>query len=354
MGLLTGKTALITGAAYGFGKEFVKQAAKRKMKIVAVDIMEDELMKLEDVAKEFGAEDITLIPADVSLYEETEKVVKATMDKYGQIDLLMNNAGTCTPGYGFMIPLQDWEWIIRTNFLSHVYFMRQVIPIMKAQGTHCNILNVCSIAGLITSNAMPGYYSTKHAAVQLSRATQYELEEIGADIQVSPDIQAEPFQNAHMVEALNGSCPDADMLLAYAEAMNQVAAYRGHMSNKDVAGDRKLLSIVQDMPEGYKGTLAEKIVPFRRLIIAMNEAAEKEAELDKKNAQKHAANLSKGKYGGIHPGDSEDNITAAYGEPSRVNVSEGEGKKMKQYVFNHNGKSIYVYTQDGIVTDVSM
>ena len=182
---LTGRVALITGAAYGFGKEFVKQAAKRKMKIVAVDIMEDELMKLGDVAKEFGAEDITLIPADVSLYEETEKVVKATMDKYGQIDLLMNNAGTCTPGYGFMIPLQDWEWIIRTNFLSHVYFMRQVIPIMKAQGTHCNIMNTCSVAGLITSTGMCAYYVTKNAAVALSECIEYEMQEAGADIHLS-------------------------------------------------------------------------------------------------------------------------------------------------------------------------
>ena len=182
---LTGRVALITGAAYGFGKEFVKEAAKRKMKIVAVDIMEDELMKLEDVAKEYGAEDITLIPADVSFYEETEKVVNATMDKYGQIDLLMNNAGTCTPGYGFMIPLQDWEWIIRTNFLSHVYFMRQVIPIMKAQGTHCNIMNTCSVAGLITSTGMCAYYVTKNAAVALSECIKYEMQEAGADIHLS-------------------------------------------------------------------------------------------------------------------------------------------------------------------------
>ena len=182
---LTGRVALITGAAYGFGKEFVKEAAKRKMKIVAVDIMEDELMKLEAIAKEYGAEDITLIPADVSLYEETEKVVKATMDKYGQIDLLMNNAGTCTPGYGFMIPLQDWEWIIRTNFLSHVYFMKQVVPIMKAQGTHCNIMNTCSVAGLITSTGMAAYYTTKSAAVALSECIEYEMQEAGADIHLS-------------------------------------------------------------------------------------------------------------------------------------------------------------------------
>ncbi len=160
------------------------------------------------------------------------------------------------------------------------------------------------------------------------------------------------FGDAQVQDTLDGACPDAAMLLSYAEAMNQVATYRGHMTNKDVANDRKLLSIVQDMPEGYKGKLAEKIVPFRRLIIAMNGEAEKESRLDKENAQKHAKNLSQGKYGGIKPGDSEDNITAAMGEPARVNVTEGEGQNLKQYVFNHNGKSIYVYTKDGVVTDV--
>jgi len=56
-----GKVAIITGAAYGFGKEFVKQAAQRGMKIVAVDIMGEELAKLAAIAKENGAEDITLI-----------------------------------------------------------------------------------------------------------------------------------------------------------------------------------------------------------------------------------------------------------------------------------------------------
>ncbi|SHK84846.1 hypothetical protein SAMN05216582_12070 [Selenomonas ruminantium] len=160
------------------------------------------------------------------------------------------------------------------------------------------------------------------------------------------------FEDKKVVENLEGACPDADVLLAYAEAMNQVASYRGHMTNKDVAADRKLLSIVQDMPAGYKGKLAEKIVPFQRLIISMNEEAEKESRLDRENAQKHAQNLTQGKYGGIKPGDSEDIITAAMGEPVRVNVTQGDGKEMKQYVFNHNGKSIYVYTKDGIVTDV--
>ena len=177
-----GKTALITGAAYGFGKEFVKQAAKRGMKIVAVDIMGEELAKLEAIAKENGAEDITLITADVGIYEETEKVVKTALEKYGTIDILMNNAGVAVPGNGYNLPLRDWEWIVQTNFMSHVYFMRQVIPIMLKQGTHCNIMNTCSVAGVINWIGMVPYYATKHAAVALSESINYELQAIGADI----------------------------------------------------------------------------------------------------------------------------------------------------------------------------
>lgn len=162
------------------------------------------------------------------------------------------------------------------------------------------------------------------------------------------------FADKDVAEQLEGACPDAPVMLAYAEAMNQVAVYRGHLTNKDVAADRKLLSIVQDMPTGYVGRLADKIVPFQKLIVAMNEEAEREAKLDRENAARFAQNMSQGKYGGLHSGDSEDKITAAMGQPARVNVTQGDGAQLKQYVFNHNGKSVYVYTKDGIVTDVSM
>ena len=177
-----GRVALITGAAYGFGKEFVKQAAQRGMKIAAVDIMGEELEKVVPMAKELGAEDIFTITADVGIYEETEKVVTAVMEKYGQIDLLMNNAGVAVPGNGINLPLRDWEWIVQTNLMSHIYFMRQVIPIMLKQGTHCNIMNTCSVAGVLNFVGMVPYYTTKHAAVALAESTNYELQAMGADI----------------------------------------------------------------------------------------------------------------------------------------------------------------------------
>lgn len=173
-----GQVAVITGANNGFGKEFVKQAAMRGMKIVAVDI-ENDFTALEAVAKECGAEEFSAIQADVGLLEETEKVVKFFMDKYGRVDLFINNAGIAQFGDILTMPVRDWLWHTDTNYHAHIFFMRQVIPIMIEQGTPCQILNVCSVAGLLTTRGMPAYYASKHAAVALSECMAYELEEKG-------------------------------------------------------------------------------------------------------------------------------------------------------------------------------
>ncbi len=179
-----GKVALITGAANGFGKEFVKECAMREMKIAAIDIEGDEVEAVCKMAEEMGAEAIA-IQADVTKFEDVERAVNQVMETYGQIDLLMNNAGIAVPGCVWDLPVRDWEWIMHTNVMSHVYFMKLVIPIMLKQKTHCHIVNTASVAGMITSNGMPSYHTTKHAAVALSESVSYDLQAIGADIAVS-------------------------------------------------------------------------------------------------------------------------------------------------------------------------
>ncbi len=178
------KVVLITGAANGFGREFVKEAAARGMKIAAVDIEKDEVEAVAASVRETGAQIIT-IPADVTKPEEVEAAVNKVMETYGQIDMLMNNAGVVIPGPVWELPLGDWEWITHANFLSQVYFMRLVIPIMLKQKTHCHIVNTASVAGLLTGDGMPAYHATKFAAVALSESVSYDLQAIGADIVVS-------------------------------------------------------------------------------------------------------------------------------------------------------------------------
>ncbi|MBR1986293.1 MAG: SDR family NAD(P)-dependent oxidoreductase [Mogibacterium sp.] len=180
-----GRVALITGAAHGFGKEFVKQAAQRGMKIAAVDIMEDALKEIAPLAEELGAEKVLLFPCDVTEYEQVKCVVAKVMEEFGQIDLLMNNAGVATFGPVWAVPPIEYEWIIDTNLKSHIYFMHEVIPIMMKQGTHCNIVNTCSAAGTFTSKSAAAYQSSKFGALALTESVYYDLADAGADIHMS-------------------------------------------------------------------------------------------------------------------------------------------------------------------------
>lgn len=105
-----GKVALITGAANGFGKEFVKECAMREMKIAAIDIEGDEVEAVCKMAEEMGAEAIA-IQADVARFEDVERAVNQVMETYGQIDLLMNNKGIQYLAVYGDLPVRDWEWI---------------------------------------------------------------------------------------------------------------------------------------------------------------------------------------------------------------------------------------------------
>ena len=184
MKVFSDKVALITGAGNGFGQEFAKEATRRGMKLMLVDIEEDDVKRTQTWVKENGGT-AEIFVADVSLEDDVEKMVNKTMEVYGRIDLLINNAGIAVGGSVEKLPTRDWEWIIHVNAFSHIYSMKRVIPIMKAQGTPCHILNVCSLAGLLTMGSMPAYFSSKHFAVALSESVYYDLQEEHANIKMS-------------------------------------------------------------------------------------------------------------------------------------------------------------------------
>lgn len=170
-----GKVALITGAGNGFGQEFAKEAARRGMKMMLADIDEADVLRTQGWVRQNGGEAEVFV-ADVSLEEDVERMVCETMRVFGRIDLLINNAGVAIGGEVTELPSRDWEWIFHVNDMSQVYAMKRVIPIMEKQGTPCHILNVASLAGLLTMGNMPAYFATKHFAVALSESVYYDLQ----------------------------------------------------------------------------------------------------------------------------------------------------------------------------------
>lgn len=180
-----GKVALVTGAAHGIGYAFSKEAAERGMKLALVDIDEPALNQVAEELRSRNAEVLVCV-TDVSVYEEAKASVQATMDKYGQIDVLFANAGIATAGSILTIPIRDWEWAMAVNTMGIVHYVHEVLPIMEAQKPPAHLMCTASIAGLRAGMAVnPPYFASKHAAVSVAESVKAEVESTGCDIGVS-------------------------------------------------------------------------------------------------------------------------------------------------------------------------
>lgn len=157
--------------------------------------------------------------------------------------------------------------------------------------------------------------------------------------------------NGHMASALAEKYHDAPVLLSYTKLLLAASRHEEGLNSKLVAQDVQLVEAAQDIPEHYAGTLSEKIMPVRQIILAMKADGDKQAQQAAQDMAQHKENLSKGEYGIVAKGDPESKLVPAFGQPAYVNEQAGEGEP-KQYVFNHNSRNIYVYTKNGIVTDV--
>lgn len=177
------KVMLLTGAAHGFGYVIAEEAARRGMRLALLDIDAPALDAAEKRMVALGAE-VIAIPTDVTDENAVDAAIDQTMARYHRIDVLINDAGVGFLGQAWELPTRDWEWILHANVMSQVYTMRRVIPIMLAQKDPAAIVNVASVAGLATGAGMAAYHASKFAAVGATEATAYDLQRMGANIQM--------------------------------------------------------------------------------------------------------------------------------------------------------------------------
>lgn len=175
---------VVTGGANGIGKTIALRFAKRGSDVVIVDIHGDEAEAAAAELRALGS-DAFAITADVSVLEQCGMVFDTVMKKFGRVDVLVNDAGVSALSDVEHIPEKDIRWVYETNVYSHWFMMQKFLPQMRAQKTHCQIINVCSIAGLISMNGAPAYFSSKHAAVALSECVYKQMRAENADIDVS-------------------------------------------------------------------------------------------------------------------------------------------------------------------------
>jgi NAD(P)-dependent dehydrogenase (short-subunit alcohol dehydrogenase family) len=178
-GRLKGKTAIVTGAGsvgpgWGNGRATAVRFAEEGAKIFAVDRNPDSVTETIARVKEVGGE-IAVHQCDVTSNDSVAAMVKACLERWGRIDILMNNVGGSAPGGPAEMAEEVWNAQIAFNLTSVFLTCKHVLPVMEKQKSG-SIINVASTSGIRFTGAFQvGYAATKAGVIQLSRvvAVQY-------------------------------------------------------------------------------------------------------------------------------------------------------------------------------------
>jgi len=168
----TGKVVVITGAAHGLGEATAKAFAARGAKLALCDIDEEGLRQVKGVLEARGAEVMTDI-VDVSQARQVEEFSERVYKEFGQVDVLVNNAGVVLAGRLEDMALEDWQWIMGINMWGVVHGSHFFYPRMLRRGSG-HIVNISSAAGLIPLPMLSAYSGTKSAVLSMTRVWRAE------------------------------------------------------------------------------------------------------------------------------------------------------------------------------------
>jgi NAD(P)-dependent dehydrogenase (short-subunit alcohol dehydrogenase family) len=179
---LAGKTAFVTGAASGIGLGIATALAQAGVKVMLCDIEEAALQAAVEGLKRTNA-DVASVKADVSLKAELQAAAEETRTRYGNVHILVNNAGVTGGGpYGMWTDAR-WNWTLGVNLMAVIWGIEIFGPAMEKHGEGGHIVSTASIAGLISGSSSP-YEVTKYGVVALSEGLRLQLAPRGIGVSV--------------------------------------------------------------------------------------------------------------------------------------------------------------------------
>jgi len=179
-----GKVAVITGAASGIGRGLAERCVREGMRVVLADVEEATLAQAEADLMAMGGT-VLAVKTDVSKRHEVEELARRAYEAFGQVDLLMNNAGVAAGYTPWEASWNDWEWVIGVNLWGVINGVKVFTPLMLGQNTEGHIVNTSSAAGLVIGSGSAPYAVTKHAVVALTENLYLALEQRNALVKAS-------------------------------------------------------------------------------------------------------------------------------------------------------------------------
>ena len=184
-----GRTAVITGAASGFGLETSRIAAREGMNVGMADVQADALERAAAEIQGLGAE-VLPFRLDVSQAHDVEALGAATVQRFGVPNVVFNNAGVAVGGLIWEHSAHDWAWVLGVNVMGVAHGVRVFTPLMlaaaKADAAYeGHIVNTASMAGLLNPPNMGAYNVSKHAVVSLSETLYQDLSLVSDQVTAS-------------------------------------------------------------------------------------------------------------------------------------------------------------------------
>ncbi len=179
---IVGSNAVITGGASGIGKATALELVRRGAAGVALaDINDDRLAEAKQEVEALGGGVLT-VHCDVASDDDVERLRDESLDRFGHVDVVMNNAGVAMLGPGEGLSMEEWDWILQINLIGVIRGVRAFVPHLLERGSG-HLVNTASIAGLYAySWDHPAYVTAKHGVVGLTESYALYLKPHGIGV----------------------------------------------------------------------------------------------------------------------------------------------------------------------------
>ena len=177
---LKGKVAIVTGAARGIGQKISQTLAERGAKVAVIDLKAEWCEETVGLVAAAGSEAIAL-GCNVAVSAEVDACVKQVLEKFGRIDIMVNNAGITKDGLLMRMSDDDWDAVLNVNLKGTFLFTRAVArPMMKnksPEGVQLGgaIINIASVVGIMGNAGQANYTASKGGVIALTKTTAKEL-----------------------------------------------------------------------------------------------------------------------------------------------------------------------------------